>query len=397
MQRPQTAMTKFAKLSDFSAAETELTRIRRHLHSHPELSFHEEKTAAFVAGKLEEWGYEVTRNVGGHGIVACMRAGEGNRSIAIRADMDALPIQETPAHPYASQTPGVMHACGHDGHTTMLLGAAEYLARTRNFSGTVNLIFQPAEEAGPNSGAGAMIADGLFERFPCDAIFGLHNHPGAAAGTILMRSGPLMAAADTVMITIHGKGGHASRPHLCIDPIVVASAIVMALQTVVSRSVDSTQTAVVTIGTIKGGTATNVIAEEAELSLSIRSFSAEVRALIKTRVKTIVETQAASWGATATIQYDGGHPVVFNSAEETEFATLVAKELIGDAKVLESPLIPGSEDFSHFLEHKPGCFIRLGNGEHSAMLHNPSYDFNDGSLTTGAALWARLAERFLNA
>lgn len=388
-------MKKFATIEDFANAEAELVRIRHHLHANPELSFHEEKTAAFVAEKLEGWGYEVTRHVGGHGVVACLREGDGNRSIAIRADMDALPISEATPHAYASTVPGVMHACGHDGHTTMLLGAAEYLARTRNFSGTLNLIFQPAEEAGPNSGAPAMIADGLFDRFPCDAIFGLHNHPGAPAGTILMRSGPLMAAADTVHITLHGKGGHAARPHLCIDPIVVGAAIIMALQTVVSRSVDSTETAVITVGTFHGGTATNVIAQEAKLALSVRTFSPEVRALIKERIYKIVETQAESWGATADIEYDSGHPVVFNSPEETEFATAVARELTGENSVPECALIPGSEDFSHFLEHKPGCFIRLGNGEKSAGLHNSSYDFNDASLTTGAALWARIAERFL--
>ncbi|MEM5521488.1 M20 aminoacylase family protein [Sulfitobacter sp. AS59] len=389
-------MKKFAELEDFASAEAEMLRIRHHLHAHPELSFQEENTAAFVSGKLEQWGYEVTRNVGGHGVVGRLREGDGNRSIAIRADMDALPITEVTESEYASTAPGIMHACGHDGHTTMLLGAAEYLARTRNFSGTLNLIFQPAEEVGPNGGAKAMIADGLFERFPCDAIFGLHNHPGAPAGTILMRSGPLMAAADTVNITLHGKGGHAARPHLCIDPIVVGSSIVMALQTVVSRSVDSTETAVVTVGTFNGGTATNVIAQSASLSLSVRTFSPEVRALIKDRIYMIVETQAESWGATVDIEYDSGHPIVFNAPEETAFATEVATELTGEGSVPECALIPGSEDFSHYLDHKPGCFIRLGNGEDSAALHTPNYDFNDRSLTTGAALWARLAERYLS-
>ncbi|PLW75394.1 M20 aminoacylase family protein [Cohaesibacter celericrescens] len=388
-------MSDFATLSDFDAAKSELTTIRHHLHAHPELSGQEQNTAAFVAEKLEEWGYEVTRNIGGHGVVGRLRAGEGNRSIAIRADMDALPIQENTGHSYASQTPGVMHACGHDGHTTMLLGAAQYLARTKNFSGTLNLVFQPAEESIEASGARAMIADGLFERFPCDAIFGMHNHPGVAAGTILTRSGPMMAAADSVTITVNGKGGHASRPHLCIDPIVCVSAIVMALQTIVSRSIDSNEPAVVTVGTIHGGTASNVIAQEASISVSIRSFSAEVRALLKSRLVTIVETQCASWGATATIDFEAGHPVVVNAADETEFATSVCEELVGKGNVGECPLIPGSEDFANYLDHKPGCFIRLGNGEESAMLHNPGYDFNDESLTTGAALWARLTERFL--
>ncbi|KZZ24233.1 amidohydrolase [Sulfitobacter sp. HI0082] len=388
-------MTKYASISDFQNAEPELVELRRHLHAHPELSHQEEKTAQLVAAKLEGWGYEVTPNIGGHGVVGRMRVGNGNRSIAIRADMDALPITEAAKHEYASTVDGVMHACGHDGHTTMLLGAAEYLAKTKNFSGTLNLIFQPAEESGIGSGAVAMIADGLFDRFPCDAIFGMHNHPGAPEGTILMRSGPLMAAADTVTITVHGKGGHAARPHLCIDPVVVGSSIVMALQTIISRSVDSTETAVITVGTFNGGTATNVIAESATLTLSVRTFSDQVRALIKERIYKVVETQAASWGATASIEYDSGHPVVFNSPEETEFATSVARELTGEGNVTECPLIPGSEDFSHFLQLKPGCFIRLGNGEESAPLHNPAYDFGDKSLTTGAAFWARLTERFL--
>lgn len=388
-------MTKLATIKDFEDAKTELVGLRHHLHMHPELSHHEVKTATLVAQKLEGWGYEVTRNVGGHGVVGQLRVGDGNRSIAIRADMDALPIHEVGDHAHVSTVPGVMHACGHDGHTTMLLGAAEYLAQTQNFSGTLNLIFQPAEEAGRDSGAVAMINDGLFERFPCDAIFGLHNHPGAPAAQILMRSGPLMAAADTVRITLHGKGGHAARPHLCIDPIVVGSALVMALQTIVSRSMDSADTAVVTVGTFHGGTATNVIADKATLELSVRTFTPEARALIKARIYTLVEAQAASWGAKAEIEYYSGHPVVSNAAEETAFATEIAEELIGTGKVLECPLIPGSEDFSHFLEHKPGCFIRLGNGERSAPLHNPAYDFDDNSLTTGAALWARLAERYL--
>ncbi|PVH27572.1 M20 aminoacylase family protein [Pararhodobacter oceanensis] len=390
-------MTKFATIDDFKHAEAELVGIRHHLHAHPELSLEEVKTAALVADKLEGWGYEVTRNVGGHGVVGQLRVGDGNRSLAIRADMDALPIHEAGDHAHASTVPGVMHACGHDGHTTMLLGAAEYLARTRNFSGTVNLIFQPAEEAGRDSGAVAMIKDGLFERFPCDAIFGLHNHPGAPAGQILMRAGPLMAAADSVKITLHGKGGHAARPHLCIDPIVVGSALVMALQTIVSRSMDSTDTAVVTVGTFHGGAASNVIAQEATLELSVRTFTPEARALIKKRIYSIVEAQAASWGATAEIEYDDGHPVVTNAPDETAFATEVAEELTGAGNVPECALIPGSEDFAHFLQHKPGCFIRLGNGETSAPLHNPAYDFDDASLTTGAALWARLTERFLTA
>lgn len=391
------ASNQFAGLQDFEDRVGELIETRRHLHAHPELSFEEHETAAYVAERLERWGYEVTRNVGGLGVVGRLKQGEGGRSIAIRADMDALPIQEATGLPYASRTHGKMHACGHDGHTAMLLGAAEYLARTRHFNGTVNLIFQPAEEAGKISGAQAMIADGLFERFPCDAIFGLHNHPGAPAGTFLMRAGPLMAAADTAIITITGRGGHASRPHLTVDPIVVVANMVMTLQTVVARNVNPTETAVVTVGTIHGGTASNVIPESAEIAVSIRSFSAEVRDLLETRVRDISTSIAGAHGANVSIDYERGYPVVVNSQEETDFATAVVRELVGEDKVGVCPMIPGSEDFAYFLEHKPGCFLRLGNGENSAILHSSKYDFNDDSLTTGAAMWARLAERFLSA
>jgi len=386
----------FARLSDFEPMEAELTAIRRHLHAHPELSFEEAETARFVAEKLESWGYEVTRNVGGHGVVARMTVGAGKKSIAIRADMDALPITEETGRPYASTVAGKMHACGHDGHTTILLGAAEYLAHTRRFNGTVNLIFQPAEEAGALSGAPAMIADGLFERFPFDVIFGLHNHPGAPEGTWLMRSGPLMAAADSAEIIIKGKGGHASRPHLTVDPVVVACNLVVSLQSVVSRSIDPTQTAVVTVGAIHAGEAANVIPESAKLLLSIRSFDPKVRDTLEARIRRLAETIADGYGATAEIEYTRGHPVVVNSEAETEFARKVAEELVGTDKVALCNLIPGSEDFSHFLEHKPGSFLRLGNGMESAILHSAKYDFADKSLTVGAAMWARLTERYLD-
>lgn len=385
----------FARLADFETTKAELIGIRRHLHANPELSFEEAETARFVAEKLEAWGYEVFRNIGGHGIVARLKVGAGTKSIAIRADMDALPIEEQTGLPYASRSPGKMHACGHDGHTTMLLGAAEYLARTRRFSGAVNLIFQPAEEAGVESGAQAMIADGLFERFPIDAIFGLHNHPGAPEGTWLMRSGPLMAASDTVEITIKGKGGHASRPHLTVDPIVVACNLVVALQSIVSRSIDPTQTAVVTVGSIHAGEAANVIPETAKLLLSVRSFEPKVRDLLETRIRKLTESVVEGYGASVEIDYVHGYPVVVNSEKETEFARSVAEELVGADKVSTCPLIPGSEDFSYFLEHKPGSFLRLGNGLNSAILHSAKYDFADESLTAGAAMWARLTERYL--
>ena len=386
---------QYARVSDFEPMEAELKATRQYLHANPELSQEEVETARYVAEKLEAWGFEVTRNVGGHGVVARLKNGSGSKSIGIRADMDALPIMEETGLAYASKTPGKMHACGHDGHTTVLLGAAEYLARTRRFDGTVTLIFQPAEENGKPSGAQKMIEDGLFERFPIDAIFGLHNHPGAPEGTILTRSGPMMASSDTVKITVRGKGGHASRPHLTVDPIVVACNLVVALQTVVSRNIDPTQTAVVTIGTIHAGEAVNVIPEYAKLALSVRCFEPKVRDLLERRITKLAQSMAEAYDAAIDIEYEHGYPVVANSESETAFARCVAEELIGSDKVTTCPLIPGSEDFSYFLEKKPGSFLRLGNGMNSAMLHSAKYDFADETLTVGAALWARLAERFL--
>ena len=385
----------YARISDFDAIKNDLIETRHHLHAHPELSFEEIETARFVADKLEGWGYEVARNVGGHGVVARLKVGSGSKSVAIRADMDALPITEETGLAYASTVPGRMHACGHDGHTTMLLGAAEYLARTRRFDGTVNLIFQPAEEAGVGSGAQAMIADGLFERFPCDAIFGLHNHPGAPAGHWLMRSGPLMAAADTVRITITGRGGHASRPHLTVDPVVTACTLVVSLQSIVSRNVDPTQTAVITVGAIHAGEASNVIPNTATLSLSVRSFEPTIRALLEQRIHAMTQAVAEGHGATAEVLFEHGYPVVVNSDAETAFARSVAEELFGIENVSTCHLIPGSEDFAYFLEQLPGSFLRLGNGVDSQILHSSKYNFADESLTVGAAMWARLAEKFL--
>ncbi|TKC81613.1 amidohydrolase [Trinickia terrae] len=390
--------TGLCRLSDLAASREELETIRHQIHQHPELSYEEAETAALVAGKLEAWGYDVTRGIGGHGVVGTLKAGSGTRTIGIRADMDALPIREQTGLPYASRHDGKMHACGHDGHTTVLLGAAQYLARTRRFDGTIHLIFQPAEEAGSNSGAQQMIADGLFERFPCDAIYGLHNHPGVAAGTFMFRPGPFMAACDTVKIAIHGKGGHAARPHLSVDPIVIASGLVMQLQTIVARNVDPTETAVVTVGSMHAGHVANVIPELATLELSVRSFSDDVRALLETRIRTLTEAHAAAHGARVEIEVIRGYPVLVNAARETEFARQVAAELVGEENVIAPfPAIAGSEDFAYFLQERPGCFLRIGNGAGAPMLHNAHYDFADDNLTVGAAFWARLAERYLGA
>lgn len=388
--------TCFCQISDLLEAEPSLREARQHLHKFPELSFQEKSTAQWVADRLEGWGYRVTRHVGGHGLVATLSNGEG-RGIALRADMDALPIHEETGKPYASAHAGTMHACGHDGHTAMLMGAAQQLAKTRQFQGTVHLVFQPAEEAGKNSGAQQMIADGLFERFPCDAIFGMHNHPGAAQGTFMFGKGAFMSASDTCRIKVFGRGGHAARPHQAVDPVVIAGSLIMALQTVVSRNIDPTQTAVVTIGSVHAGQASNVIPEFATLGLSIRSFSPEVRNRLQERIMHLVRDQVSSYGGEVEIEYERGYPVVINSDAETDFARQVAEELVGTEQVV-FPFGPvtGSEDFAYYLQHKPGSFLRLGNGLDSVMLHNAKYDFNDANLSVGAAYWTRLVERFLN-
>ena len=387
----------FCELNDLSGAAGFLSATRRHIHQHPELSFAEADTADLVARHLEEWGWQVTRGVGGHGVVGSLREGTGTRSVALRADMDALPIDEASGKPWSSRRGGVMHACGHDGHTTMLLGAAQQLARTRQFSGTVHLVFQPAEEAGQDSGAQRMIADGLFERFPCDAIFGLHNSPGVPTGTFGFGSGPFMAASDAAYITIHGKGGHAARPQQTVDPVLIVGSLVVALQSIVSRNIDPRQTAIVTIGAVHAGSAANVIPDTATMALSIRSFDPEVRDLLEQHIRTLVTAHVQGYGGEVTIDYQRGYPVVINSDAETAFACEVARELVGADKVVANfPAVTGSEDFAYYLQHKPGSFLRLGNGE-GAMLHNPRYDFNDEILTVGAAYWTRLAERFLAA
>ncbi len=394
----------FCQRGDLAGAAGFLSATRQHIHQHPELSFEEVDTADLVARHLQEWGWQVTRGVGGHGVVGTLRQGSGTRSIALRADMDALPIEESTGKPWASRSKGVMHACGHDGHTTILLGAAQELARTKDFNGTIHLVFQPAEESSMpdgakrlTSGAQRMIEDGLFERFPCDAIFGLHNSPGVPTGTFGFGSGPFMAASDSARITIHGRGGHAARPHQTVDPILIAGSLVMALQSVVSRNIDPRHTAIITIGALHAGSAFNVIPDSAMLGLSIRSFDAEVRERLEARIRDLVTAHVKGYGGEVTIDYERGYPVVVNSEAETEFARQVAEELVGPQGVIANfPPVSGSEDFAYYLQKKPGCFLRLGNGE-GAMLHNPKYDFNDEILTVGAEFWTRLAQRFLDA
>ncbi|MEW9586742.1 M20 aminoacylase family protein [Paraburkholderia sp. DGU8] len=393
-----TLASRYTEILDLADDAASLREIRHHIHQHPELAFEELHTAALVAEKLAEWGWQVTRGVGETGVVGTLKVGEGTRSIGLRADMDALPIVEQTGKPYASATYGKMHACGHDGHTTMLLGAARHLARMQRFSGTVHLYFQPAEERSVPSGAQKMIADGLFTRFPCDAVFGVHNHPGLPPGMFLFRKGAFTAAGDTVTITIEGVGGHAARPHLTVDPVVVASSVVMALQTIVARNVEPSKPAVVTVGSLHAGTANNIISNSATLELSVRSFSEDVRALLKRRIAELVQAQAASYGATAVVAYEEGHPVVVNTDAETEFAAHVARELVGEEHVVaNADILMGSEDFGSMLHERPGSFLCIGNGagEDGCMVHNPNYDFNDANLPVGAAYWARLVERFL--
>jgi len=373
---------------------SDLRAIRQDIHAHPELGFEEHRTAALVARSLEEWGFEVHTGVGHTGVVGVLRNGSGSRTLGLRADMDALPIIENTGMPYSSRSSGCMHACGHDGHTTILLGAARYLAATRQFDGTLNLIFQPAEEG--QGGAEAMLADGLLERFPCDALFGLHNMPGLPAGHLGFRQGPMMASQDLLEVIVEGVGGHGSMPHLAVDPLVAAASMVMALQTVVARNIDAQEAAVVTVGALQAGEAANVIPQQALLRLSLRALNAPVRELMLERVKAIIQIQADSFGCTASIEHRPAYPVLVNSPDETEFARQVGVELVGAEAVNgHTPKLMGSEDFGWMLQRCPGSYLFIGNGVAQPMVHNPGYDFNDDIILTGAAYWGALAESWL--
>ena len=371
----------------------EMVSLRRDIHTHPELGYHEHRTSDLVAERLEQWGFEVDRGLGGTGVVGTLKRGNGAAVIGLRADMDALPIEETTGLPYASRNPGVMHACGHDGHTTTLLTAARYLAEHGEFDGTLRVIFQPAEES--LAGALKMLEEGLFERFPCDAIFGLHNMPGVPAGKLCFVEGPTMASSDTAIIRVQGRGGHGAVPQLSVDPVVAAASLVMALQSVVSRNVAPLETGVVTIGSIQGGTVSNVIPDSVELKLTIRAFSNQVRDLLERRIIEISKAQAQSFGAEALIDYQRGYPVLVNHASETQLAREVALAHFGeDAIEAGFEPITASEDFAYMLEKVPGCYLFVGNGD-SASLHNPGYNFNDEILPVGAAYWVKLVERYL--
>ncbi|MGE3782772.1 MAG: M20 aminoacylase family protein [Alphaproteobacteria bacterium] len=374
----------------------ELTQIRRDIHAHPEIGFEEERTAELVASKLAEWGIEVHRGLATTGVVGTIRRGNSLRSIGLRADMDCLPMQEQNQFPHRSTHDGKMHACGHDGHTTMLLGAARYLAATRNFDGTVHLIFQPGEEG--FGGGRVMVEEGLFDKFPCDAVFAMHNKPGIPLGHMATRAGPMLAASDRFDIRVKARGGHAAHPHLGSDPFVIGAQIVMALQTIPSRNIDPVDASVISIGLMRGGSAYNVIPDELHIGGTVRSFRPQVRDLLERRMAEIVRGTAALHGAEATLDYRRGYPPTINHAAEAGFAADVAAEICGDEHV-ERNIAPsmGGEDFSYMLLERPGAMMWIGNGpgEGGCGLHNTRYDFNDDALPIGASFFARLAERFL--
>lgn len=384
--------------------QTELQKIRRDLHAHPELSYEEQRTSDVVARKLTEWGIPIERGLGVTGVVGIINGGNGTRAVGLRADMDALPMQEINTFEHASRHPGKMHACGHDGHTAMLLGAAHYLARHRNFDGTVYLIFQPAEEGG--GGARRMMEDGLFDKFPMEAVFGMHNWPGASVGTFGVTPGPMMASSNEFQVTVKGKGSHAAQPHKGIDPIMIAIQIAQSWQTIIARNKNPLDAGVLSITQIHAGSATNVIPDEAVLVGTVRTFTVEVLDLIEQRMRDIATHTAAAFDAQVDFGFKRNYPPLVNHARETAFAVEVMQSIVGADKVnaIVEPTM-GAEDFAFMLQQKPGCYVFIGNGEGDhrdrghglgpCNLHNPSYDFNDDLLPLGATYWARLAEAYL--
>ena len=380
-----------------------MANIRRDLHAHPELCFQEVRTADVVAAKLSEWGIPIHRGLGTTGVVGIVKAGSSDRAIVLRADMDALPMQEFNTFTHASQHPGKMHACGHDGHTAMLLAAGQYLANNRNFDGTVYLVFQPAEEGG--GGAREMIKEGLFEKFPVQAVFGMHNWPGASVGKFAVSAGPVMASSNEFKITVRGKGGHAALPHNAIDPVPVACQMVQAFQTIISRNKKPVDAGVISVTMIRAGEATNVIPDSCELQGTVRTFTIEVLDMIEQRMREVAQHTAAAFGAQCEFEFVRNYPPTINAAHEADFARGVMASIVGASNVGEQEPTMGAEDFSYMLQAKPGCysFIANGDGAHRemghgggpCMLHNPSYDFNDDLIPLGATYWARLAEAWL--
>ncbi len=382
------------RIADFAP---DMTEWRRDIHAHPELAFNEHRTSDLVAAKLEGWGIEVTRGIAGTGLVGTLRLGASPRAIGIRADMDALPMPEANDFAYRSQTPNVMHACGHDGHTTMLLGAAKYLAETRNFDGTVHFIFQPAEESG--GGGEVMVNEGLFDRFPCDMVFGAHNDSSIPIGQITAVPGPVCANTDDFIIRIHGRGGHAARPHRGIDPVVIGAQIVLALQTLVARRVDPLDSAVLSTCQFNAGTASNVIPDEAVLRGTIRTLKLETRETMRRLVGEVAEGIAKANGATAELTIEPGYPAVVNDKEAVARAASAGSKLLGSDKVIHERLPGmGGEDFAYMAQKVPGCFVRIGQADGakgSTPVHTAHYDFNDDILPIGASLWATLVEQEL--
>ena len=380
-----------------------MAQVRRDLHAHPELCFEERRTAEVVARKLGEWGIEVFQGMGTTGVVGVIQGGTGTRAIGLRADMDALPMQEFNTFAHASRHAGKMHACGHDGHTAMLLAAAQYLAAHRNFDGRVVLIFQPAEEGG--GGAREMINDGLFEKFPVQAVFGMHNWPGSSVGKFAASAGPVMASSNEFKITLRGKGGHAAMPHMTVDPMPAACQMVLAFQTIVSRNVKPIDAGVVSVTMMHAGEATNVIPDHCELQGTVRTFSVEVLDLIERRMREIATQLSAAFGVACDFEFSRNYPPTINSAPEAEFARRVMAEIVGVDNVEVQEPTMGAEDFAYMLMAKPGCYAFIANGDGShrsaghgggpCMLHNPSYDFNDALLPLGATYWVRLVETWL--
>ena len=384
-------------LPGIEANRDELVAWRRDLHAHPELAYEEQRTSAFVAAELRRIGLDVDVGLGRTGVVATLTTGDGP-SVGLRADMDALPIREANTFPHRSRCDGRMHACGHDGHTVMLLAAARELAARPDFRGTVRFVFQPAEEAA--GGAKAMIDDGLFERFPMDRVFGMHNWPGLEAGRFAMRAGPLMASIDCFDARIEGRGTHGALPHEGTDPVLAAAHTVVALQSIVSRNVDPRRAAVLSVTKLNAGRAHNVIPEAADIAGTMRALDPQVRAFVKRRLVEVVERTAAAFGATASVSFGFQNPAVVNDPDAITVAAAAAASLVGDANVdTDAEPVLASEDFAVMLERRPGCYVFLGNGggPGGCAIHDPSYDFNDDVLTLGASYWVRLAQTALSA
>lgn len=380
-----------------------ITRIRKDIHQHPELCFEEHRTSELIAKALTEWGIEIHRGLGTTGVVGIIKNGSSTRALGLRADIDALPMTEHNHFAHASTHAGKMHACGHDGHTAMLLAAAKYFSKHRHFDGTLYLVFQPAEEGG--GGAREMIKDGLFKLFPMDAIFGAHNWPGMAVGQFAAKTGPVFASSNEFKIIIKGKGSHAALPHQGIDPIPAACQMVQAFQTIITRNKSPLETAVISVTKIHAGEATNVVPDSCVLEGTVRTFKTEVLDLVQARMQTVAESTCAAYGAQCEFEFVRNYPATVNHAAETQFVKNTLSDMVGAANVQEFEPTMGAEDFSYYLLEKPGCYFLIGNGDGThregghglgpCMLHNPSYDFNDELIPLGATAWVRLAEAYL--